>query len=80
MDIAMLILTIISTVMAVASFIVSLILARFNSKLYAYLEDKAYIKDKYDVSEILGVSFTWPLFPLFFIVLSWNMLLNKISK
>ena len=76
----MIILIILGVYLLVA-FIVSLILARFNSKLYTYLEDEVlYIKTSYEDIELLGLSLLWPLFPLFFIVLGWDMLLNKISK
>ena len=74
------IILIILGVYLLVTFIVSLIFARFNSKLYTYLEDKTYIKDKYTVSEILGISLAWPLFPLFFIVAGWVILIDKISK
>lgn len=60
--------------------VVSLILARFNSKLYILLENAPSFQKKYNGVELIGLSFLWPLFPLFFIIVGWGILINKISK
>lgn len=68
---------------ALITFVVSLIFAKFNSKIYAFLENENYddgIVRKYDGINVIFTSALWPLFPFFFILLGWHMLIEKFSK